>query len=700
MSFPEPNSDAWLDAELRDVPLPAGLLERLEQIAAISDEELDAALRDVPVPSHLAATLERIGQRQLRFYKLRHLASAAAVLLALGLGYFGLVVSFLANLTPQTPPPQTRLRSELTVKQAPAGESLDPGSMAAEFEQDQRPEGFSYEPKPPIPTLVLPQEPASRPLAKSRQIGFEAIRSLNVLDQVDAAYPSLSVSHSVFDEVPDLKKVPGLKPRGMSFPPLLGYDLTFLSRTGFHPFVCPAVNPQLSTVVTPLGADTESFELARRYLEDGELPPRAELRTEEFLAAIDYHYPRPTNEALGLFMAGGPSPFRVGSFQLLQVGVQAREAPAASRPPVRLTLAVDVSGSMGWGGRLEMVRQALTRLFERMGPQDRISLVTFGASAAPLIEDARLEQRDQLVAALASLQTSGSTNFLAGLRSAYAVALWDPPTADTANRVVLLTDGLTGLEPWMAEQVQARLIQAAARGVSLHVIDLNQERERDAADSMLSLLTQRGGGQIYRAASVDQVRWALDEILTGKSQRVASEARLRLTLNPKAVAFYRLLGHEPRTVAVLKPARLETDFFAGQAATALYEILLIPKGAGNVALAELSWRDPQTGQTRHVSQTIQRGQFAAQLLQAAVPLQAAAVVAEAAETLRGSPFGPSWPNAGSLEPVVQLAHQVDSRLLSEPSYSALVALLEKAADPRPSRGGGAPHPRAVREPGK
>ena len=44
-------SDPWLDARLRDVPLPPGVLARLEQIAATSDDELDAIVRDVPVPT-------------------------------------------------------------------------------------------------------------------------------------------------------------------------------------------------------------------------------------------------------------------------------------------------------------------------------------------------------------------------------------------------------------------------------------------------------------------------------------------------------------------------------------------------------------------------------------------------------------------------------------------------------------------------
>ena len=49
------------------------------------------------------------------------------------------------------------------------------------------------------------------------------------------------------------------------------------------------------------------------------------LRTEEFLAAVDYNFPKPKDQGLGLIVAGGPSPISGEGFCLLQVGVQARQ---------------------------------------------------------------------------------------------------------------------------------------------------------------------------------------------------------------------------------------------------------------------------------------------------------------------------------------------------------------------------------------
>ena len=75
----------------------------------------------------------------------------------------------------------------------------------------------------------------------------------------------------------------------------------------------------------PLAVEPSSYELARRYLERNELPPADRVRTEEFLAAVDYNFPKPKQQSLGLTVAGGPSPISGEGFCLLQVGVQARQ---------------------------------------------------------------------------------------------------------------------------------------------------------------------------------------------------------------------------------------------------------------------------------------------------------------------------------------------------------------------------------------
>ncbi len=52
--------DPNIDARLRAVPLPEGLVERLRKTALADDDGLDAVLRDVPIPARMQETLRAI----------------------------------------------------------------------------------------------------------------------------------------------------------------------------------------------------------------------------------------------------------------------------------------------------------------------------------------------------------------------------------------------------------------------------------------------------------------------------------------------------------------------------------------------------------------------------------------------------------------------------------------------------------------
>lgn len=695
MSSQNPNSDAWLDAELRDVSLPVGLLERLRSIAVAGDEELDAAIRDVPVPVGLGSRLQRIWEAPVRLARLAPVATAASLLLVIGLSYVGSMAGFLwpiyiACTSPPSPPPG--LESQLTVVL-----SLEPEGPTVGFEGPEtallgRGPGDvdAADPGPSVPEVHLAGlgTPVRAPMGQIDQ--FIPLPGVNLLEDLNLARWPVFAAHRGFDELKDLAKVAGLKPRGIDFPLVPPYDIAFLGKTGFHPFVAPAAHPRLRSVVVPLGVDTSSYDLTRRYLEDGELPPRETLRTEEFLAAIDYQFPRPGKGALGLHLSGGPAPFRESGddFRRLQFGVQAREAGDGARPATRLTLAVDVSASMRWGGRLEMTRRALAALVGQIRPEDRISLVGFSEDAHVLVEQIGGDREQVFLAAVDSLTSQNSTNLGAGLRLAYAVAQHGALPSRMANRVVLLTDALAELDPASRDRIEERLVDAATRGITLDVVDLRRKEEQEEADPLLTALARAGGGCTRRATDADQVRWALLEVLTGNSQLVAADAKLKVTFNPNSVAAYRLFGHEPRSITGLKPAAAETDFYAGQSGTALFEIRLRRSSEKEVAVAELSWRDPRTGEAHQIVRRFRRGQFAGSLIEAPLWLQAATVAAEAVEGLRISPLDPAWPSPRPLADMLSLARQVDTRLQQRDSFIEFISVIEQAEAVSPSRSGG------------
>jgi Ca-activated chloride channel family protein len=335
---------------------------------------------------------------------------------------------------------------------------------------------------------------------------------------------------------------------------------------------------------------------------------------------------------------------------------------------------VDVSRSMQWGGRLEMVQAGLRSLVSQLGPSDRLSLVVYSDQAEALIEDAGPEQADYLLSAIDLLRPRSWTNVGAGLQLGYAIATSATSIVGQTRRVALICDGLAGLEAGEAARIESALT-AAGKQVSLTIVDLSREV---LADPQLESFAKAAGGRLSRATSTAQVRWALTEALSGQSQTVASDVSLTVTFNPQVVAGYRLLGHE----ATLLTARPETDLRAGQTAVGLYELQLKPQG-DNVGVAQVSWRDPRTGQRQTVSQRITRASFAPQFSGTAEALQLATLYAETAEVLRRSPFR----EGVTLFHIRELAEEASSQVRENPSYRELTAMLQSAQRARPSRGG-------------
>jgi Ca-activated chloride channel family protein len=688
MGKPENQLEQRLDARLRDVPLPSGLLQRLKRLPLEDDQGLDEALRDVPLPVGLMSRLRDIARRaRLRPQWLGRWAVAASLLVGVGLCFLAaLWVFHLASpddrelvLPDLLDEPGGAVTGDLVLE-----DPLSPGAELAEWlPETDWPEQYASVEVPLSPPEIDPMDGgASLPEPRPRWDQLDLLEladrdSADTFFGASAAQGQTVLASPDWFDRDDLERVPSLARRGVE--PILvpGYDAPVFFKYRVHPHVSPDAHPKLRTSTVPLDVGTESFELTRRCVAEGTLPPPDEVHPEEFLAAIDCDFAHPPQEAVALYAAGSPSFFRGDELRLLQIGVQARDAPKRQGPGKHLVMAVDLSASMQWGGRLEMVRQALQRLVDRLGAGDRLTLVGFSQSAEVLFENAGKERSEQLRSEIRGLQKGRATNLGDGLRLASALARRWAAIEDRPTCMVLLTDGLTELDQASADRVARFVEEAAENGVPLEVVDLGQELE---SDGQLSDLAAVGKGHVYRATDADALCWALIEVLTGQSQVVAGDARLTITFNPVAVASYRLIGHGSKGI----PARLEADLHAAEAATALYEIRLNRGGGNIVARAELTWHESGREEPKRIERVILREDFAPSLTDSALSLQAAAVAAEAAEVLRQSPFA----STRSVDRVLQVAYLVDTRLQQRPSFARLIDLLERAEQAKPYRRGG------------
>src|SRR5262245_40720939 len=125
------------------------------------------------------------------------------------------------------------------------------------------------------------------------------------------------------------------RPRGDTEFNTEGYD-----RIDDNPFLSVAQNP-LSTF--SVDVDTASYANVRRFLQNGQLPPRDAVRIEELINYFTYDYALPD--------AGAPVSVRVDlavcpwntDHRLARVGLKGREIPADQRPAANLVFLIDVS---------------------------------------------------------------------------------------------------------------------------------------------------------------------------------------------------------------------------------------------------------------------------------------------------------------------------------------------------------------------
>ncbi len=684
--------DPSLDEALREISVPARLTDRLRSLPVADDPSLDEALRDVPVPAGLSAPWQRRLQRRNRLMLWSQLAVAASLLFVVCGLYFGSKIAGLVATQWAHVQPKSAGGPPIPVV-VPASRPAVTADLTTSFASEEPAAA-----KPAV-SITVPEIRLSQGEGGETAEQLAARDNFSVPPDTDPLQDYMlyhwgrsTLGGTDWGGLPEPRKAVGPVRRGMDWPLGAAANSPFFFKHHVHPFVAPAADPRLQSLVVPLAVDGASYELTRRYLEDKELPPPELVRTEEFLAAMDYAFPPPpSQQALGLSLAAGPSPFGTPGLCLLQVGVQARQVAEQPHPPVHLVLAVDVSGALRWGGRVDMVRRALEQFGRRMDAADRLSLIAFNEDARLLIQDVGPADADALAAAARSLAAEGSAEVSAGLSKAYLVAQQASVGNHSTVRVALLTNGLMDMAPESAQRIEQRLTEAAGQGISLHIIDLSRERQ---ADPQLLRFAAAGHGAVHRAANADEIRWALREIVGGQSQVVARDALLRVSFNPKAVLEYRLLGHEATALAGLLPEHPQADFHDGQAATALYELRLAPGASGEVARAELTWYEgsatqpPSGREQRHAVGKIEPKQFAATFAQSAPTLQQAALAAEVAEALRKS-FFVHAKTAAALNNVWQLSGHVDSSLAQRPAFRDFVALVQQAigAKPAPPQGG-------------
>ena len=361
---------------------------------------------------------------------------------------------------------------------------------------------------------------------------------------------------------------------GNSSPSLSDRDFNTEAYNRIYPnsFLDVLGNP-LSTF--SIDVDAAAYSNIRRFINQGDMPPKDAVRIEEMINYFTYDYPQPTSK----------HPFSINTeisgcawnsnHLLAHIGLQGKRIEYEELQPNNLVFLLDVSGSMNQPNKLPLLKSAFRMLVGELRPQDRVAIVVYAGSAGLVLPSTPGNRKHDILDAISRLQAGGSTAGGAGIQLAYKIAQ-ENFSKNSNNRVILATDGDFNIG-MSSDGEMIRLIEEKRKGgVFLTVLGFGTGNLKD---SRMEQIADKGNGNYSYIDNIHEANKVLVSELGASLVTIAKDVKIQVEFNPAEIQAYRLIGYENR---ILNKEDFNDDLKdagelgAGHSVTALYEI--VPKG--------------------------------------------------------------------------------------------------------------------------
>lgn len=328
------------------------------------------------------------------------------------------------------------------------------------------------------------------------------------------------------------------------------------------------------TSVFSVDVDNASYSNVRRFLNNSQLPPAGSVRVEEMINYFKYDYPAPKgNEPVALNAEIGTCPWN-NSHYLIRLGLKAREIDTKALPASNFVFLLDISGSMDEPNKLPLLVKAFKILLEKLGDEDRVSVVTYASGDSIRCSGVRCNAKgkDSIVNILEHLQARGYTAGGSAIQKAYSLAVKNFVNGGN-NRVILATDGDFNVGISSTAGLKKLIEEEREKGVFITVLGLGMY---NLNDEMMSTIADAGNGNYYYIDNVSEAKKALGTELWGTVYTVAKDVKILVDFNPNLVKGYRLIGYEKRLLNnedFNDDKKDAGDMGAGHTVTALYELI-------------------------------------------------------------------------------------------------------------------------------
>ena len=408
-----------------------------------------------------------------------------------------------------------------------------------------------------------------------------------------------------------------VSPTPMVAAPAMMMDAAAMSKTARYSPIMPmpipqdnsekyqhlAVNPIHQTATDAVATfsidtDTGSYANVRRFLSDGQLPPTDAVRIEELINYFNYDFSQAKRLANAPFLVSTETvaaPWRTAN-RIIKVAIKADDPTITKQsvlPPANLVFLVDVSGSMSDNDKLPLVKSSLKMLTKQLRSQDTISIVTYAGRTQVTLPATKGSDTDKILAAIDSLDASGSTNGEAAIKLAYQQAKIHYKK-DGINRILMMTDGDFNVGVSDVDEMLDIIRRERDSGVSLSTFGFG---EGNLNDHMMEQVADNGNGNYSYIDSLSEAKKALVDEMSATFNTVAKDVKVQVEFNPQTVKEWRLIGYENR---VLEKEDFNNDkvdageLGAGKSVVALFEV---------TPVGQQGWLDDSRYQAHPISHT-------------------------------------------------------------------------------------------------
>jgi Ca-activated chloride channel homolog len=333
-----------------------------------------------------------------------------------------------------------------------------------------------------------------------------------------------------------------------------------------------------------IDVDAASYSNVRRFVNNGQVPPKDAVRIEELVNYFEYDYAEPA----------GSHPFEANTelstcpwqpeHQLLHIGLQGEKIPTEDLPPSNIVFLIDVSGSMSDANKLPLLKSSFKLLTNQLREQDRVAIAVYAGAAGLVLESTPGDNKQKILDALNQLKAGGSTAGGAGIQLAYQTAR-EHFIEGGNNRVILATDGDFNVGQSSDAALVRMIEEERESGVFLTVLGFGMGNYKE---NKMQQLANKGNGNHAYIDNINEARKVLVSEFGGTVFTIAKDVKIQIEFNPSYVQAYRLVGYENRLLEnedFNDDSKDAGELGSGHTVTALYEI--IPPGVESDFIAEV-----------------------------------------------------------------------------------------------------------------